>query len=132
MSACTILKATILNHITNRTAWTAPTTFFIALHTADPGVGGTDDEVIISGYTRKSVAANAANWTAPSGGLIENINNLAWDAATADWGDITHFSIHTASTGSAGFVRQPLVATINILSGGVFQFAPGKLRFSVL
>lgn len=133
MSACDALKAIVLNHMTNRATWTADVTWYIGLHTGDPGADGTENEIVGMGYTRKSVAANSAQWTAPSAGIIENINNLAWSAATGNWGDITHFSIHAASTGgSAGRVKQPLVSTIPIPNGAFFQFAPGKLRISVL
>ena len=72
MSACTLLKTAILNHIVGRATWTPATTWHIALHTGDPGAAGTDNEVSTTstGYTRKSVAAVDAQWTAESGGVI--------------------------------------------------------------
>ena len=118
--------------MTGRSAWTAAATWHISLHTGDPGATGAANELSGDGYARKSVPANAANWTDDSGGIIENINNLAYAAATADWPEVTYFAIHSASTGAAGLVKQTLVAPITILSGGVFQFAPGKLRVKVL
>lgn len=132
MSACTILKDLILNHMTSQTVWSPSATWYVSLHTADPGAGGEENELTGNGYARKSVLANDTQWTAPSGGIIENINNLAYPAATADWPEVTHFCIHKQSTGANGLVKQALVAPITILSGGVFQFAPGKLRVKVL
>lgn len=134
MSACNLLKTAILDHIVGRATWTPAATWYIGLHTGDPGADGTENEVSTTdtGYTRKSVAAADAQWTDETGGVIENVNNLAWNSALIDWGTITHFSIHTASTGAAGLVKQALVADIPITTGNVFQFAPGKLRVSVL
>lgn len=132
MSSCDALKAVALNFLTNRAGWTAPTTWYISLHTDDPGADGTENEISGMGYTRKSVAANSGQWTAPSAGVVENINNLAWSAASGDWTTITHFAIHTASTGATGYIKQALVTPIPIPNGAFFQFAPGKLRVSVL
>ena len=63
--------AKILDAIGNATNYTAPTAFWIQLHTADPGAAGTT--AIAGNATRKQVSFGAA-----SGGAIANDTAVTW------------------------------------------------------
>jgi hypothetical protein len=91
----------IINHFLRNTSYTPVATLHIALFTGTAGAAleanNPTTEVSTSGtaYARKAVA-----FTAPSGGATENSAEIAWDAATASWGTVTHLAIvdHATNT----------------------------------
>lgn len=71
MSVSNYAELKILEHLTGKTAWTAPTTVYIKLHLADPGEDGT-----------VSPAANttrvAAAWATAASGSISTNATISW------------------------------------------------------
>ena len=88
------LENKFLDHILGTTAYTMPTTVYVGLATASFGEGNTGTELSGSGYTRKSATFNAA-----ASGTTDNSAAIEFPAATASWGDVSHFGIFDASTG---------------------------------
>lgn len=89
------LEDKILDHVLRNTAYTSPTTVYVALYTADPSDAGGGTEVSGGSYARESVAFDAA-----SGGVTQNTSLITYTTATASWGTITAFGIF--DLGSAG------------------------------
>lgn len=133
-NACNALLALIFN----ATTWdliaendtTSPATnLYLSLHTADPGVGGSQltNETAYTNYVRLAVARTAGGWTVSS--------NTATNAALAQFAQcgvtgatITHVAIGTASSGAgtvlyAGALSSSL-AVANLIQP---QFSIGAL-----
>ena len=75
--------------------------FYISLHTADPGETGTQatSETAYTGYARLAVARSGAGWTV-SGNTASNAAVLTFGTCTAAPGaNITHFGIGTDASG---------------------------------
>lgn len=90
------LQKKLLDHALNIASWTMPTNVYLALHTADPGEGGsTANEVSTSGtgYARQSLNGVMIA-TVLSTGRTTNSSAITFATATADWGNISHVSIH--------------------------------------
>ena len=71
------------------------TTLTVALHTADPGEGGTQatSETAYTGYARIAVARTTGGWTVTSGS-VSPVANIDFGECTASAGGaITHFSV---------------------------------------
>lgn len=96
----------ILALIFNATAWadiaendaTGPlTSLYLALYTADPGVGGDPrtNEATYTGYARKAVARTVAGWLAPSGGVTKNTALQQFVECSGGTNIITHVAIVT-------------------------------------
>lgn len=68
-------------------------TIDIALHTADPGEGGsqTTNEATYTGYSRPSAARSSAGFTV-SGNQVSNTAEVDFGARTAGSENLTHFS----------------------------------------
>ena len=68
-----IFNATTWNNIAENDSTSPATTLEIALHTADPGVGGSQatNEIAYTNYARVSVNRNAGGWTVASN-AVEN------------------------------------------------------------
>jgi len=96
---------------------------FVALHTGDPTVG---NEVDGGGYERKAYpySLSGANPT-----VAENSALIAYDAASTDWGTVTHFGIWSAASGGDLLVTGPLDNPRTIFTDDVLRFTAGTLKF---
>jgi hypothetical protein len=116
--------AGILDALGNATNYTAPTAFWIQLHTADPGAAGTT--AIAGNATRKSVSFGLA-----SGGLISNDVAVTWSSGEVDTSeDYTHWTAWTLV--SAGvFIASGLMTANAVVSGDTFTVPVGDLDLSL-
>lgn len=87
------LEDNLLNHVLRNTAFTSPTTVYVALFTAAPGEAGGGTEVSGGSYARQSVT-----FSAPASGVVANSGAVTFPTATAPWGTITHMAIFDAVT----------------------------------
>lgn len=139
MPKSTSVSNSILALIFNATAWadiaendasTPATNLYIGLHTADPGVGGSQEtnETAYTNYARVAVARTTDGWTAPSSGATANAGLVQFPQCGASGATITHVSIGKASSGAglvlyAGALNSSL-AVANLIQP---QFAIGDL-----
>ncbi len=74
---------------------------YLALHTADPGEGGsqTTSEAAYTSYARTAIARDSSNWTV-SGNQGSNTNAINCPMATGGSANVTHWSIGTSSSGT--------------------------------
>jgi hypothetical protein len=89
----------VLDHILGNTAYTTPTTLYVALFTAMPTSTGGGTEVSGGSYARLSVTNNSTNWPAASSQTKRNGIALTFAAPTANWGTLVGAAIFDASTG---------------------------------
>lgn len=104
---------------------TRPTTLHIALHTADPGEAGTNGEISGNGYARQPCSFTVAADVASLAVAISFGPNVS-----ADWGDVTHWSIKTALTGGNTLYKAALNAVRNVRVNDSLQFPAGSLVVS--
>lgn len=133
------LEDKVMGHLFGGTAYTAPTTIYVGLFTATPSDAGGGTEVSGGGYERKSVA-----WTVTGSGTAQAVNTSAieWDAATADWGTVTHAGIFDSDNTAAGNfnllaqvqLTQSDFTTANpktVNNGDVFKIDAGNLKVTL-
>lgn len=107
--------------------------FFIALHTADPGEAGdqTTSEVSYTGYARVAVARTAGGWTR-SVSTVSNTATVQFGECTAGSATATHFSIGTASTGTGQIILSDALTASRSISAGITPlFNAGALTATV-
>jgi len=110
------------------TAWEGNASFYIALHTADPGEAGTatTSEVAYTNYAR--VAVSRTTGFTVSGNSVENAGLIQFPQSGGSGTDCTHFSVVTTSSGAGQIIiRGALSATLPTGSGIQPQFAAGAL-----
>jgi hypothetical protein len=118
------IAAAVLDGLGNATNWTAPTAFWIQLHTADPGAAGTT--AIAGNATRKSVSFGAA-----SGGTLANDTAISWTTGEVDTSeDYTHWSAWTASTAGT-FLFSGTVTANAVTTGDEFTVPVGDLDITL-
>lgn len=112
MSLSNAAETDLLNLLFNNTNWanlgdatglrgaTTAGSFFISLHTADPGEAGTQStsEATYTGYARVAVARSAGGWTV-SGNTVSNTAIITFGACTAGSSTVTHFAIGRDTSG---------------------------------
>lgn len=127
MGTSTTTANNLLKLIFNATAWanmadnaaTSPlTNLYVALHTADPGAGGTQatNEVTYTSYARVAVARTTGGWTASSAASTSPVAAINFPAGTGGSGTATYFSVGVASSGSTAILFSGTV-TPNIVTG---------------
>ena len=134
MSASNYLENEILDHILGAAAWSAPSTLYVSLHTADPGESGAQDANEVSGgsYARVAVTNNLTNFPAASGGAKSNGAAITFPTATGAWGTVTHWAIGDAASGAGNILFSgALSVSKSIVSGDPVSFPIGDLQVSV-
>lgn len=117
-----IFKATALS-------WAANTHLYLALHTGDPGEGGsqTTSEATYTSYARVSVIRTSSGWTV-SGNTSSNAALVQFPQCTGSTNTITHVSIGTATSGAGQIVYSgALNASLSVSNLIQPQFAIGAL-----
>lgn len=94
--------------------------FYVSLHTADPGEAGdqTTNETAYTSYARVAVARSGAGFTV-SGNSVSPAANVDFPACTGSTATITHFGIGTDSSGAGVLLYKGTVSPNISVSTGV-------------
>jgi hypothetical protein len=112
---------------------TAAGSFYVSLHTADPGETGAQNttECAYGSYARQAVVRSAAGWTV-SGANVSNAAVITFPTATSGSETATHFGIGSAVSGAGNlFFKGALTAGRAISAGITPSFAIGELDVDV-
>lgn len=107
--------------------------FYISLHTADPGEAGNQStsEASYTGYARVAVARTAGGWTRTVS-TIANTALVQFAQCTGGSSIVTHFGIGTDSTGAGNLLlKGALTSSLSISNGIQPQFAAGAMTATV-
>jgi hypothetical protein len=126
------LETKLYDHVLRNTAYTSPTTVYVALYTAvTDAEAGTGTEVSTAGtaYARQSVAFGVS-----SDGAGSNSALITFPTATAAWGTVSHAGLNdngTAGAGNALSIIKALTGGSKVVnSGDIFRFPAGNITFS--
>jgi hypothetical protein len=120
------LENALINVTLRATAYTAPTTVYLALYTTDPTDADTGTECSGTSYARQAVTFGA-----PSNGVSTNSAAIEFPQAGGAWGTITHIGIRDALTVGNLLYHTPLDASKTIATGDVFRVASGSLSVTL-
>ena len=107
--------------------------FYVALHTSDPGEAGTQatNEIAYTSYARVAVARSSGGWTR-SVSTMSNTALVQFPQCTGGSGTATHFSIGQDSFGAGQLIMSgALSASLSISNGIQPQFAAAALTATV-
>jgi hypothetical protein len=126
MSASDYLELKLLDHTLGNTAFTQPSSLYVALYTVAPTDAGGGTEVSGSGYARTLVTFGAAS----SGSAASN-SVAQFPVSTAGWGTVTHYGIFDAATSGNLLVWEALSSSKVVLIDESLSFAIGNLTVTV-
>jgi hypothetical protein len=107
--------------------------FYISLHSADPGEAGNQstNEISYTGYARVAVNRTAGGWTRTVS-TIANTALVQFGQCTGGTATATHFGIGTDSSGVGNLLlKGALNASLSISNGIQPQFAAGAMTATV-
>ena len=115
----------VLDGILKGGAVTFPTTVYVALHSDEPGMNASANELSGNGYSRKAITFGSA---AADGNAQKSLNNaeVLFDEATASW-SVKNFSLWDAPTGGNPWFIGKLTADKTVASGDQARFKSGTL-----
>ncbi len=116
-----LISATVRN-----TSYPAPRNVYLALFTTDPTKDNAGDEVDQASYNRQEVT-----FTSPTNGVSTNANQVDWNTATSNWGNVGWVAIMDASSAGNKLYYTALDNAKEILSGDQFKIDAGKLSLTL-
>ena len=123
------LSNSALNHAFKNTAMIQPANLYISLHTGDPSLDGTNNEVSGFAYSR----VNHNSWTIATGRFIHNDGVVDFPYANGgSWGTVTHFGVWDAITGGNYFCGGALTVSKAVGDGDTIQIADSALTITIL
>ena len=126
MSFSNYLETKVLDHVFGATAYTAPSTLYLALFTAvSDGEAGTVTEVSGGAYERQTVAFTTSGNTTSNTGAVE------YPTATANYGTVTHVGIYDASSSGNLMAYASLSSSKTIETGDVFRVPASDLDITL-
>lgn len=109
------------------------TEYYISLHTASPGEGGSQNtsETAYTGYSRVAVDRDSGGWSV-SGDTATNVAAIEFGQCSAAPGsDITHVGIGKSSSGAGTLLfYEALTSSIIMQVGATPLFSAGELDIS--
>ena len=109
--------------------------WYIALHTADPTVAGTQasNEATYTGYARVAVSRVGGSWTISGSSPTQIVNAavVSFPACTGGTNTATYFSIGVASSGATVMLGSGALSPSLAVSNGITpSFAIGELVYT--
>jgi hypothetical protein len=120
------LENALINVTLRNTAYTSPTTIYVALFTTDPTDAGTGTQVSGGSYARTAVTFGA-----PSDGVSLSNADCTFPQATASWGTVAFIGLFDALTVGNMLYYTPLTVSKTIDTGDIFKIASGSLSVTL-
>lgn len=132
MSMSDVSEEAFLRLLFNNTAWAnigdasglqpsgAAGSFYVALHSADPGEAGTQttSEVAYTGYARIAVVRSAGGFTVATP-QVSNTATVQFGECTAGTATATHFTVGTAVSGAGTVLYRGALSASRSISAGI-------------
>jgi hypothetical protein len=119
------LENKLVAHTFSNTAYTSPTTVYVALYTVAPTDSTSGTEVSGGAYARQS-----ATFTT-TGNAATNSSAIEYPTATAGYGTVVAVAILDASSGGNMLAYASLAANKTIDTGDVFRIPAGDLDITL-
>ncbi len=119
------LENKVLLHVFGATAYTAPTTLYLALYTVAPDDTGGGTEVSGTSYARQTIAFTVVNDTASNTSAVE------FPTAGSTWGTVVAVGIFDNLTSGNLLAYGNLTSSKTIASGDVFRVPAGDLDITL-
>lgn len=116
-----LFNATTFNGVAENDTTTPNTSFYLALHTADPTDAGTQDafELTVAGYSRKAVTRDSGGFTV-SGNQVTLTTDNDFTACTGGGPETaTHWSVGLASAGATEILYSGTITPNLVVQNGV-------------
>lgn len=125
-----ILRSVAITDLAENDTTTPNTSVYLSLHTADPGVGGSQltNESAYTPYVRLAVNRTGTGWAAAASGATSNSALAQFVECASGTSVVTHVAVGTTSTGAGKVLWAGALAASRTISAGIQpQFAAAAL-----
>lgn len=122
------LEDKVLDHVFGGSAYTAPSTLYVALYTVAPSDTGGGTEVSGGAYARQT-ATFSVSGTDPT--TASNTAAIEYPTATADYGTVVAVGVFDASSSGNLLAYANLSTSKVVSSGDIFRFNTGDLDITL-
>tara|TARA_R110002049_G_scaffold228419_1_gene400566 strand:+ start:411 stop:794 length:384 start_codon:yes stop_codon:yes gene_type:complete len=119
------LENKVVGHVFGGSAYTAPSTLYVALYTSAPSDTGGGTEVSGGAYVRKAAAFTV------SGNEASNTSAIEYPTATADYGTVVAVGVFDASSSGNLLAYGNLTTSKTVSTGDVFRFNASAIDITV-
>lgn len=119
------LENKVVGHVFGGSAYTAPSTLYVALYTSAPSDTGGGTEVSGGGYVRKAAAFTV------SGNEASNTSAIEYPTATANYGTVVAVGVFDASSSGNLLAYGNLTTSKTVSTGDVFRFNASAIDITV-
>jgi len=119
------LENKVVGHVFGGSAYTAPSTLYVALYTSAPSDTGGGTEVSGGAYARQTAAFTISADTASNTSAIE------YPTATANYGTVVAVGVFDALTSGNLLAYGNLTTSKTVSNGDVFRFNAGAIDITV-
>lgn len=125
----------VLAHSVGKTAWSMPSTVYVALYVQTPTENTNGTEVAAlegatnTGYAR--LLTNASSWSEPAGGELSNAQTFSFGPASATWGQIEGVALLDAQTSGNVIWYGTFSSPRTVVAGEKLIFDPGAFVLSL-
>ena len=119
------LENKLLAHTFSNTAYTSPSTVYVALYTVAPTDSTSGTEVTGGAYVRQSASFTTTGNATTNAGAIE------YPTATAGYGTVVAVAVLDASSGGNMLAFASLSTSKTIATGDVFRIPAGDLDITL-
>tara|TARA_R100001509_G_scaffold127914_1_gene81346 strand:+ start:84 stop:464 length:381 start_codon:yes stop_codon:yes gene_type:complete len=119
------LENKLVAHTFSNTAFTSPSSVFVALYTVAPTDSTTGTEVSGGGYARQSAAFTT------TGNAATNTSAIEYPTATGNYGTVVAVAILDASSSGNMLAYATLSSSKTISTGDVFRIPAGDLDITL-
>lgn len=130
MPASTYLANKIANHVYRNTAYTSPTTVYVALFTSTASLAEIKAGTLTNEVSGGSYARQAATFAAPTDG-DSGASTLTFPTASAGWGAVRYAALMDASTAGNVLVYAQNSSDVTVNSGNTYQYNTNALSQTV-
>lgn len=115
-----IFNAAAIANLADNAASSPLANLYFAMHTADPGVGGSQNtsECAYTSYARVAVARSAGGFTV-TGTSVTPVNDVNFPIATGGSETATYWSVGTAASGAGKILYRGALSPAIVISTGV-------------
>jgi hypothetical protein len=115
-----LFNATAVANIADNAATSPLTNLYVALHTADPGAGGsqTTSEITYVGYARVPVLRTSGGWVV-TGASVSPQSTISFNPGTGGTGTATFFSIGTVTSGAGKILYSGAISPSIVCGAGI-------------
>lgn len=125
-----IFTATTFEGVAENDTTSPVTSWYISLHTADPGEAGSQNtsETAYTGYSRVAVTRDGTGWTVASGAATNDADISFPQCTASPGGNLTYVGIGTDASGAGTlYLSAALTSAIIMQVGATPIFSAGEL-----